>query len=973
MIFLRQVLDRYHNSEGGGKQKMDDARDRFKKAAAFIITICIFAIFSNIVHAESVHTQRETVRVGFFAMDGYHMMDEEGSRSGYGWDVLRLMARYWDVDYEYVGYENSWEDMLQMLENGEIDMVSSARKVTEREDSFDFSYAIGDSDGILTVRRDNKKIIAQDYSTYNGMRVALLNGNTRNEDFHVLSEEKGFTYVPIYFDMTSDMEDALQSGQVDAIVTSSLRQIKNERVLERFNSSEFYIMVKKGNTALLDKVNKSIEQMNNAESDWKTELKNKYYEHSDDKMLDFTEDEKAVIQEYSSEENALLVLCDPTRYPYSYNEDGEIKGIIPDYFKKIAEYSGISYKFIDCKTRNDYINYQTDPTVSLYIDARISDENWTESRNLAITAPYITMRIAMVTRTDFLGEIDTLATVNQTSAGSIEDLYAKDAEKIVYENRDEAMQAVLDGKADAAFVYYYSAQSFVSSERSGMLTYTLLEDTLFQYRMIVSANINHALAGILTKSIYAMPEHLIEELAYQYTAYKVSDITLMSMIQLHPRLFMTAAAVMVCFLITGIVLAAKMRFRRQMQEMAQQKADEMAILAQEAQMANIAKSTFLAHISHDIRTPMNAIIGYTDIALKGEIPHELRNYLNKIKESTSHLLSLISDVLDLTRIESGKDIYCLEPTDLSKVTDTVINIGKGLIYDRDLTFEVQGPTEEAPLVLADSVRIREVLVNILSNAVKFTKNGGRIIFSITYSPHEDENHIKVCYKISDTGVGMSEEFVTHAFDEFAQENSNVRTEYQGSGLGLAIVKRYVTMMGGTISLKSKIAEGSTFTVEIPLELVSETHAEKDTASEDSVNLQGVKVLLAEDNDLNAEIAIDLLEDAGMKVTRAINGKDVIELYKNHLPETYDIILMDIMMPEMDGYEATKAIRSMEDRPDGKNIPIIAVTAKAFSEDVQKSIDAGMNGHLSKPISIDEIIKVISKHIKTVNSDRARSL
>lgn len=944
--------------------KANSMKQRLKRiTATFMIIVCVFCVFPNMAYAGYDNSQRETVRVGFFAMDGYHMMDEEGNRSGYGWDVLRLMGRYWDVDYEYVGYENSWEEMQQMLEDGEIDMVSSARKVPEREEKFDFSRAIGNNEGILTVRKDNKTIIAENYRTYDGMRVAMLNGNTRNDGLHELAEEKGFTYVPVYFDIISDMEDALQLGEVDAIVTSSLRKIENERIIEKFNGSEFYIMVKKGNTELLNKINYAIDQLNDAESDWKAELKNKYYEHSDNKILEFTEEEKAIIQEYSSKENSLSVLCDPTRYPYSYNEDGEMKGIIPDYFKKVAEYAGISYKFIDCKTRSEYIEYQSDAAVDLFIDARIPDENWSESRNFALSAPYITMRMAMVTRTGFSGEIHTVATVDQTVAGNIEDIYAKDAEKIVYENREEAMQAVLEEKADAAFVYYYSAQSFVSNEHSGRLTYTLLEDTLFQYRMIVNSGINHALAGILTKSIYAMPEHSIEELAYQYTVYKASDVTLISMIRLHPKLFLMIVILLVCCLVAGVILIQRMHLHKRMQKITQQKADEMAILVKETQKANEAKSIFLSHISHDIRTPMNAIVGFTNMALKSNPIYEVRIYLEKIKESSYHLLSLLNDVLDLTRIESGKDVYCPEPTDLRKITDTVVNIANGLMNNRNLNFEVQRETEEVPIVFADSIHIRDVLVNLLSNAIKYTNDGGSILFSTSYYPAEDEKHIKVCYRISDTGIGMSSEFVPHAFEAFVQDNANVRTNYSGSGLGLSIVERYVTMMGGTVSLQSKLAEGTIFTVEIPLEITDEQCMEKDASSIDIVDLHGVKVLLAEDNDLNAEIAIAALEDMGMEVTRAIHGKEAVELYEQYPVDTYDIILMDIMMPEMDGYEATREIRNMENRPDGKNIPIIAMTANAFVEDIQKSVASGMNGHLSKPISRDEMIQMISKNIK----------
>ena len=237
-----------------------------KKCIALLLTLlCILTMYLQAVFAAEETSQHETVKVGFFAMDGYHMMDEKGNRSGYGYDFLRLMARYWDVDYEYVGYDKSWEDMQQMLEDGEIDMVTSARKTPDREEKFDFSRPIGTNNGILTVRSNNSTIVDGNYSTYNGIRVALLNGNTRNEEFADFADNKGFTYVPSYFDTTAEMEEALQSGKVDAIVTSSLRKTNNERIVDKFGSSDFYVIVKKGNTKLLDEVNYAIDQ-------WKSEI-----------------------------------------------------------------------------------------------------------------------------------------------------------------------------------------------------------------------------------------------------------------------------------------------------------------------------------------------------------------------------------------------------------------------------------------------------------------------------------------------------------------------------------------------------------------------------------------------------------------------------------------------------------------------------------------------------------------------------
>ncbi|MGN0366131.1 MAG: ATP-binding protein [Suilimivivens sp.] len=382
-----------------------------------------------------------------------------------------------------------------------------------------------------------------------------------------------------------------------------------------------------------------------------------------------------------------------------------------------------------------------------------------------------------------------------------------------------------------------------------------------------------------------------------------------------------------------------------------------------AENANRAKTTFLNNMSHDIRTPMNAIIGFTNIALKQETKPEVRDCLKKIGDSSEHLLTLINDVLDISRIESGKTKFNPTPVDIAVVADMVMDIMCGFLVNRNITFNVRREKPENPYVLADAVRIREVLVNILGNAVKFTDDGGSITFESTYHPGEDDRHIMVRYRITDTGVGMSEEFVKHIFDEFAQEESGARTHYKGTGLGMAITKRYVDLMNGIISVESKKGEGSTFIVELPLELTDESKVQKQDTSVASVSMKGIKVLMAEDNDLNAEIAMVQLEEMGMTVTRVADGREAVELFRDSNVGTFDIILMDIMMPKMNGYEATCAIRELQDHPEADTIPIIAMTANAFAEDIQASLDAGMNGHLSKPIVVEEVVKTIARNLR----------
>lgn len=440
----------------------------------------------------------------------------------------------------------------------------------------------------------------------------------------------------------------------------------------------------------------------------------------------------------------------------------------------------------------------------------------------------------------------------------------------------------------------------------------------------------------------------------------------------------------ICGLVAGVVLLLICLYTYyvyQKNKAEEQKQKQLLMTAaEEANAANKAKSAFLLSISHDIRTPMNAIIGFTNIALHQNTVSDIHDSLEKVQKSSNHLLSLLNDVLDFTRIESGKVTISPEPVDITQLTDNVQAIMNGLLYTRDLKFELHREIPKNLYVLADVVRIREVLVNLLGNAVKFTKDGGKITLDISSYPGADEKHIITRYVVRDNGIGMSEEFQKKLFDPFSQEDdANARTQYKGTGLGMAITKKYVDMMGGSIAVESKKGVGSTFTVEIPLELPEQV-IQSEQKQHLHRDLTGIHVLMAEDNDLNAELATIMLEDAGMTVTRASDGKEVVNLFKNHPRGTYDLILMDIMMPNMDGHQAAKAIRTLGiERSDAVTIPIIALSANAFIDDIQESLDSGMNDHISKPINMEELIDTITKYIKhdqenkEVNSDEKFAL
>lgn len=381
-----------------------------------------------------------------------------------------------------------------------------------------------------------------------------------------------------------------------------------------------------------------------------------------------------------------------------------------------------------------------------------------------------------------------------------------------------------------------------------------------------------------------------------------------------------------------------------------------------ANRANEAKSTFLSNMSHDIRTPMNAIVGFTELATRhiGD-PERVEEYLSKIKTSGNHLLNLINDVLDMGRIEQGKLSLDEGPCDLNEVFAALEEILAPEVESKQLEFDVSTELTHSE-VLCDKVKLNQILMNLLSNSVKFTPAGGMVRLSLTELPANDIE--SGCYRVivSDTGIGMAPEFLEQIYDPFERERTQTISGIQGSGLGMAIVKNLVNMMGGTIQVESEVGVGTTFTVIFTFKLVSARDAaaaERDERSAlfQTERAQNYHILLVDDNMLNREIAVELLSDAGFAITTAIDGKDAIEQVASSEPGTFDLVLMDIQMPIMNGYEAARAIRALPNK-EVASVPILAVTADAFDEDRQRALEAGMNGHLPKPIEVDKLFGVL---------------
>lgn len=935
------------------------------------MTVCLLFSDGRQIFAMTQNSDtRPTVRVGFFAFEGYHMTAEDGTRSGYGYDFLRLISRYMNVKFEYVGYDKSWADMQEMLKNGEIDLLTSAEKTPGREKKFDFSEPIGSSYGSLNVRADNRKIIAGNYRTYQNMKIGMLRGSSRNAQFRKFAAEKGFVYRSRIYDSMQQMEDDLQNGELDAMVTSSIRAVRNERILEKFEQADFYAIVKKGNTELLEQINYAIDQLNVTSDGWMQELDYQYFKSKNDTDLTFTDREKELIRKYASGSDKLTAACSVDREPYSYEENGELKGILPDIFALIMQEAGLPYEVKIPEDRAEYLSWRGSKDIDLFMDARIFSESQLENSDCSVTDAYLELKIARVTRKDFQGEIKKIARASYQGTEGIEDELLGKAEVKDYPSRTEAMEAVRKGKADAAYVYFYTAQKVVNEDETGSLTYTVLDEPTYEYRIVVASQISHELSGILTKCIHALPEEEVDRIIAEYTNYKVKNVSLAMYMKMHPTVrFWTSIVLLVtCYVIT--ILCVKLREKKRRYQNAEKEALALEELAQKAYMASVSKSRFLFNMSHDIRTPMNAIIGFTDLALKADGDEiKQKKYLTKISVASKHLLALINDILEMSRIESGKVILKESKCNIREIFKELNTIMAGQVKAKKQTMQIIFCDLQNEEIWCDELRLKQVLINLLGNANKFTPEGGKIMVTVCQTEKEHDHMANYRILVKDNGIGMSEEFLERVYKPFEREETSTVSGIAGTGLGISITKSIVDLFGGSMEIRSQKNQGTEVILDFAFKL-EQTAVENDGTEENDAghqesekpDLSGKRVLLAEDNELNCEIAEELLKQTGLEVDVARNGAEAAEKVRASTPGYYAMVLMDIQMPVMDGYEATRQIRNLKDAALAK-IPIVALSANAFEEDRKASRKAGMDGHLAKPIETAKLFGVLKEIIK----------
>ena len=940
---------------------------------ALLVFCCtLFILLTTIAPAAGEPThERRTVRVGVLAQDGLCQKDANGKLSGYTIDLWHMANRYMDVKVEYVGYGKNWNELLQMLEHGELDILTNAQKSPEREQIFAFTKPTGVTSGLLNVRADNTKFIAGDYATYNGMRIGTFRKDRSYEIFKKWAQEKGFTYQTTFYDTSPELYAAFRKGEVEAIVANSFCRHEEERTLDMFYTNNIYGIVRKDDTQLLNEFNYAINQMNASEGDWVHMLLYKYVNQARAVQTVFSQREQELIRQYQSGEKKLVVGVWTDRAPLSYVENGKLKGILPDLFDKIMQKAGIPYTIKLPKDKADYEKMCLDGSVDVIMDWRHDNIPLAEERDYALSKKYLDTRIVLLKRNTLKGQPHTFAVENTTRLSNVEDKLVDDANVFLTNNVDESVRAVAYGKADATYLYYYMALYYLNQGSYKNLVYEILDNPGPDVHIAFTAGVSHELSGIISKCISQISNEERTQIINKYTTFQPQNMDFVTYIAYNPQLtllfFVFILAISLGFLLMYMRLHEKKRLLAQEQAYAVKQEQ----LAEAAQAANKSKTSFLFNMSHDIRTPMNAIIGFANLAQNAKCSTEqMHSYLSKILVASQHLLSLINDILEMSRIESGKITLEPAPTSWNEMLQELQTIMQEQIESKKQSFTISIAPLTHDYVMIDKLRMEQVLVNLVSNASKYTPERGSIRVELTQYPAAKPN--QALYKISviDNGMGMSEDFVKKIFSPFERANNSTVSKIQGTGLGMSITKSIVDLANGTIDVKSKLGEGTEIIVAVTLCLCTDAETaarnakqlDKQQAQAEQPDFKGKRLLVVEDNKLNREITVTILEQTGIITEQAEDGSVAVKMVQEAAPGYYDLILMDIQMPIMDGYEATKQIRALPDKRLAQ-LPIIAVSANAFEEDKKASLAAGMDGHIAKPINVPDLFALMQKLIK----------
>ena len=939
-------------------------KSRKKSAVLFAGIFVVLGMWMVLsVHCRAAETKK-VIRIGSFE-DTFDYVDQNGVRRGYGYELMQALAGYTGWKFEYVKCD--WSNCFDKLENGEIDIMGDISYTDERAQKMLFSdEPMGEEKYILYADLSNMDIGTSDFKALDGKRVGVLLGTEPEIMLTEWENKNGIHTEHVNVYNNDDVEEKLANHEIDGFVSleESIWSEQGISSVTTIGKSGIYFAINKERSDIKTELDWAMRQLEQDSPFFKADLYKKYFTLDYNQIL--TGEEKSWLEEHGGIRIGFLS-NDPAIFSMD-EETGKLTGTLAEYVSYAKDCLGNQTLKFDMQTYDDYnemIQALQDREIDMIFYAS-RNPDFAEEKGYALTNTAWTYSLMAVTDEKNFdeNEVYTVAVPKEKDTLKQHIAFSYPQWKLVdCDSLEDAADMVIHEKADCFLMGASQAMIYDNSQNFKSVPLTKTMEACFAVK-----SGEGILLSIVNKTLKTMPSDMLTSALaiYDSTAEKVtfSDFAkdnLLSFFAVAGLLALTIISIILVFL-------RKARKAEAVAKLAandtQKLNDKLEIALKKAEDASLAKTNFLNNMSHDIRTPMNAILGYAQLMenelKEKELPVTLE-HLEKLQQSGNLLLSIINNVLDMARIESGRmeldENYC----QIEDVWKTLFAVFDEKARKKNIALHYTINVEHEH-ILTDTTKVKEILVNILSNAIKYTPVGGSVMVDMDELPCDESEYMIVRIRVSDTGIGMSADYQTKIFEAFTREQNTTKSKIAGSGLGMSIVKKYVELLGGTITVESELGKGSTFTVTLRHRIADESYYVKkhiedlETGSE---ILKGRKILLAEDNDLNAEIAEAILEHAGLKIERVEDGIQCVNRIMEMPAGTYDMILMDIQMPRMDGYKATQAIRRLPDK-DKACIPIIAMTANAFEEDKREAIAVGMNGHITKPIQVDKLLSTLAE-------------
>ena len=922
------------------------------------------------VHCQAAETnndekqQPQTIRIGSFE-DTFNYVDKNGVRRGYGYELMQALAGYTGWKFEYVKCD--WSNCFDKLENGEIDIMGDISYTDERAQKMLFpDEPMGEEKYILYADLSDMNIETSDFKSLDGKRVGVLLGTEPEILLTEWENKNGIHTEHVNVNNNDDVEKKLANHEIDCFVSleESIWSEQGISSVTTIGKSGIYFAINKERSDIKTELDWAMRQLEQDSPFFKADLYKKYFTLDYSQIL--TGKEKVWVEEHGGIQIGFLN-NDPAIFSMD-KETGKLTGMLAEYFSYAKDCLGNQTLEFNIQAYDNYDemiqalqNREID--VAFYVGR---NPDFAEKNGYALTNTAWTYSLMAVTDEKNFDENKayTVAVPKYKYALKQHIAFNYPQWKLVdCDSLDDAADMVTQEKADCFLMGASQALIYDNSQNFKSFPLTNTMEACFAVR-----GGEGSLLSILNKTLKAMPSDMLTSALAIYDS-TPDKVTFLDFIKGNMLAFIVTAGFL-SLVIIGIILVL-LRKARKAEAAAKLAAndtqklnDKLEIALKKAEDASFAKTRFLNNMSHDIRTPMNAILGYAQLMedeMKGKDLPETSEYLKKLQQSGNLLLSIINNVLDMARIESGRMEIDENYGMIEDIWQTLFEIFDDEAKKKNIALHYTINVEHEH-ILTDATKVKEIFVNILSNAMKYTPSGGSVMINVDELPCSEPGYMMVRTRVSDTGIGMSQEYMTNIFEAFTRERNTTKSKIAGTGLGMSIVKKYVELLGGTIDVESELGKGSTFTVTLKHKIADENYYVKKYAENPetySEILKDRKILLAEDNDLNAEIAKAILERAGLKTEQVEDGIQCVNKIEKMPAGTYDMILMDIQMPKMNGYKATQAIRRLPDK-DKAYIPIVAMTANAFEEDKRDAFAAGMNGHIAKPIQVDKLLSTLAE-------------